>query len=548
MATKLLKVIQRESGPFNPSNNILSIDFEPETCTDLSKSYLDFQIDFGQNGQPIPEKTILLGNPLVACQYSTASLIKHATLRSDVGLVEQQRFNNVYAETMKQFLQSSEAFKSSVAFGNVEIKTDVNGTAHIIVPIDKILGCASSEQLYPDYRMGKTRLELELEDRVNPFYTRHNENIGEFNMNCNDVTPVDDAFNSVTLTQKFASLQAALTYYVIGREYTLTYTDMEEIDVNVEIAAVNYANGVVSLVFAEQIEVEAAELTNISIETINEPDNGVFLCTQQQNATAAAVTTKVFTCVDANVDDFTIGDNISIGYLTSLIAGPGPADVWSVVTAKIVDTKPNTTTPTNIDITISVAVSIPVQSRLSQIFTFASLEQALVTWSVSECNLIQAKMVLKEEVKEFVFKTNLLENVNYPDVAEFRRQVDLDAGCDLVTAININNSSDPLLGCAVFDTYRNSVNSVDTITKDVVIDFASNGSLYFDRLITCLDDIKRLNLLNGEHVTVCIPERIEPEQALVPNNVVEFKFRTQSGDTAGDSGMLYFYKRMTKVF
>jgi hypothetical protein len=91
------------------------------------------------------------------------------------------------------------------------------------------------------------------------------------------------------------------------------------------------------------------------------------------------------------------------------------------------------------------------------------------------------------------------------------------------------------------------VNSVDTITKDIEITEISNGSLYHDRLLYAIDGLKRLQRRNGDIFVTVYPELITPEQALEPQNVIEFRFE-HLPETPVVAGMFYFFKRHTKVF
>jgi hypothetical protein len=548
MATKLVKILQKESGPFNESNNLVSIDMEPGNMTDLSKSYLHCEVNFLVDGAEPQDSTIRLGSYETKSAYSTASIVKHATLRSDViGLVEQQRFNNVYQETTRQFMESTENKKASVAFGNNEITVDPTGLGHMLIPLDKLFGCAKSEQLYPDYRLGQSRIELELENQAQIFYIDDENDVGRFEIPCNRQNDVNE-ITGVVCTQPF-SATAVSQYFVVGREYLLTYTEADEQEVNVTIANVARAdNGIVTLTFTEPIETEPdADIVNISISSINIEGDDTYECENQDNATANPVNTSVFTVQDCDADVYKTGQTVQIGYLIQTLAGLAPGDTYSNVLTKVVS---SVQAEANVTLTVEAVVVIPAQSGLRHVFMFGpgfgrDFDQPrVVTWSISKVELIQAKPLAQTKVDEFVFKTNLLENVNHPGlIQEFRRQIQLDSGTDLVTCIN--PVLDPLLGSVQFDTYRNSLNSVDTITKDVQIDYTTNGSIYFDRLMYAYPELRKLQPLNGSVTVAMIAELIEPEQQLMPQNIVEFRLR-HTGEVPVIPGMLYFYKRLTK--
>ena len=546
MATKLVKILQTESGPFTPSNNLVSIAMEPGNVSDLSKSYLHMEVNFLANGAVPEDSTVKVGNYQTNSQYSAASIVKHATLRSDVvGLVEQQRFNNVYQETTRQFMESTENKKASVAFGNNEVQIDDNGLGHMLIPLDKLFGAAKSEQLYPDYRMGQSRIELELEDRNQIFYVDDVSDKGRFAVACNNLVNVDD-FVSVVVTQPFTA-DAASQYFVEDREYTLSYSFgavvQPNLDVTIESFVRNAGTGIVTITFTALVETPAnTNVNNIVLTAKYLPTDNTYECENIDNATAAAVTTNTIIVEAANVVNFVEGSKVQIGYFSQTIAGIVAADSYNVLVTTITAASQ---AGLNVSVTISDSITIPAQKGLRQVFIFGQGEQQVISWSVSKVELIQAKPLAPTKVEQFEFKTNLLENVNHPAlVNEFRRQVQLDAGTDLVVCIN--PVTDPLLGSNQFDTYRNSLNSIDTVTKDVEIDYTTNGSIYFDRLMYAYPELRKLQPLNGVITVAMVPELIEPEQALEPQNIIEFRLRHTVGP-AVIAGMLYFYKRLTKV-
>lgn len=549
MATKLVKILQKESGPFNESNNLVSIDMEPGNVTDLSKSYLHCEVNFLVDGEAPQNSTIRIGSYETKSAYSTAAIVKHSTLRSDVvGLVEQQRFNNVYQETTRQFMESTESKKASVAFGNNEITVDPTGLGHMLIPLDKLFGCAKSEQLYPDYRLGQSRIELELENQSEIFYIDDENDVGRFEIPCNNQNNTN-VIDDVICTQPF-SATAVSQYFVVGREYLLRYTVDDEEEVNVTIVNVqrNQNTGIVTVTFENFIDLpDNSNVTDISISSINIEGDDTYECENQDNATAAPVNTSVFTVQDCQADVYKTGQTVQIGYLIQTLAGLAPGDTYSNVLTTVVS---SVQAGANVRLTVKAVVVIPAQSGLRNVFMFGPGfgrdfdEPREVTWSISKVELIQAKPLAQTKVDEFLFKTNLLENVNHPGlIREFRRQLQLDSGTDLVTCIN--PVLDPLLGSVQFDTYRNSLNSVDTITKDVQIDYTTNGSIYFDRLMYAYPELRKLQPLNGSVTVAMIPELIEPEQQLMPQNIVEFRL-SHTGEVPVIPGMLYFYKRLTK--
>jgi len=548
MATKLVSILQKESGPFTPSNNLVSIDFEPGNVTDLSKSYLDMEVVFSdQDGNPLPESRVHLGEVVTECKYDASCFVKHATLRSDtVGLIEQQRYVNVYEQNMKQYTMSSEEEKASVALGNSEVVLDASGTGHLIFPLEKILGCAKNGQMFPDYRMGQTRLELELEDKLQVAYAIDVNLMTEFTFTCDVQDSVNEIANA-TITQPFTSSFAK--YFAIGRNYEVEYDVDGGATATAEVTLASFSQDAVTkkvtVVFDEPIDVpNGSDITNLTFLSIEAENPNAFICDDVAGG-AAATQVSEFTVNNALVGNFRAGEKYTLGFLVQTTAGLDPADVYDTFTASLKTAIIDVTTPTDIILTFETAYTIPANKELTDVFIFGAPELAHVNWSVTKINLVQAKPLAKQEVKEYVFQTQLLEQVNHPAVNQFRRQVQLEANTDLVVAIN--PLAGTFLGFDQYNVYRNSVNGIDTITKDVEISHTSNGSLYYDRLLYAFDDLKRLQAGNGLLNVSVVPERITPEQALEPNNVIEFQFQHTIGNPVV-AGMWYFFKRHTKAF
>lgn len=549
MPTKLVKIIQRESGPFNTANNLCSIDFEPSNVTDLSNSYLNMEVSFKNEDGTIPNNEIRLGHLASGAVYDTACFIRHATLRSDgAGLIEQQRFVNVSSQTMKQYEMSTEEERADRIYNSGVVKVDSQGTAHLIVPLTKILGCASSEQMYPDYRFGQSRLELELESthtlayKADPFLQPYIDNGMDFEGVQGPVL-----LNELTTSNNFQDLKTALLYFVKNRTYTITYEfdeiEQDPLEIVISTVTLNEDGKAVITWEGEGINVgDGVACGNIFI-SYEHPDP--ILVAEFANATAAAVdyTTIVATQVPEGYE-FHKGREYVVGYFMQTTAGEQLTDPWKYGYAKLVSATPVAGQEGQYTLVFgSKIVTLAAGTQLENGFFFAAGEVGPVNWEISKVDLVLAKPVQPMQVPKFTFNTNLVELVNLPGfLSEFRRQVELEQGVSLVVMIN---PVDCLIGEKQFRSFRNSVNSVDTITKDVVIDNDSNASIYYDKLMQSLDMLKRVQPYSGTLEVAIVPEKIMPEQSILPNNVVEF--RLQTGDLATSASILYFFKTLPKV-
>jgi hypothetical protein len=442
---------------------------------------------------------------------------------------------------MKQFMESEEMEVSSVAMGNGEVEIDANGVGHMIVPLTKLLGCASAGMMYPDYKMGQTRLELELEDKLTVAYVEDTDPFALFVLNCNNQNAVNE-ITGVTITYPMTA-EAPSQFFVVGRSYSVNYS-VNGGAIATSVRALqsftrNAGTGIVSLVFTAIIDVaNGANITAITIEPVLE--TGAFTVESPIAGGAGVTPVSEWTVEDATTLDFPVGKKIELGFWVQTTAGAQATDQYDVFTTVV---KSAVADGANVVLTTQDSYEIPANKRLNEVFVFGAPELEPVKWSFQKVELIQAKPIQKMEVPEFVFQTHLLEMINHPAVSQFRRQVELESGTDMLVAINQRPGS--LLGWGQYETYRPSLNSVDVITKDIVIDSVSNGSLYYDQLLYCLEGLKRLHTRNGTVLVAVYPVKIEPEQALIPQNVVEYRWEASE---LPEASIWYFFKRNTRVF
>lgn len=550
MPTKLVKIIQRESGPFNTTNNLCSLDFDPNNVTDLSNSYLNMEVTFKNEDGSVPNARVRLGHLESGAEYDTAAFIRHATLRADnAGLVEQQRFVNVSSQTMKQYEMSTEEERADRIYNSGIVKVDTQGTAHLIVPLTKILGCANSDQMYPDYRFGQSRLELELESthpvayKEDPLLQPNFDGEVEFE----GLQGAAEVY-TLTSTNNFKDLKTALLYFVVGREYTINYDIDEEEQDPVQViltdVTLNEDNKVViTWDDADSINIgEGQAMGNIFV-SYTYPDP--ILLANFENDTAASVNYTTITVTEVPEDFvFHKGREYVVGYFQKTIAGELGTDPWKYGYSKLVSASPVQGEVGQYSLVFNgTIVTLDPQTELSYGFLFAPGEVGPVNWEISKVDLVLAKPVQPMQVNKFMFDTNLVELVNLPGlISEFRRQVELEQNVSLVIMVNPVTC---LIGEKQFKSFRNSVNSVDTITKDIVIENDKNSSIYYDKLMQSLDMLKRVQPYTGTLEVAIVPEKIMPEQAIVPNNVVEF--RLQTGDLPTTASILYFFKKLTKM-
>lgn len=551
---KLVKIQQTESGPFTVNNNLCSIEFDGENVTDLKRSYLDLHVRFATNGGE-PGADVQLGDMTTDARYMGSSFFKTVSLKSEnVGMVEQMRYQNVHSESMKQFVKYSQEEDSANVLNNGgSVKVDANGEAHIIVPIKDILpGCGNSELPYPNNRMGPSILELELENFKSLAYSQSDGIECTYNIACNGVAGQEEPWEltQIVCTQPFANQADAEEFFMIGSTNpTLNYNAGE--DVTVEVVITNVTVDPTTLVTTltielpdgEPIEIPADEnVAEVSITRANAQSYaGNNVTGDATDETPVSVLTFQTTS-----DNFVIGSTLYVAYLRETIDGLQPNDAYHVANMVIADAEPNATNPNFTDVTFEdVIFTLPPGFNATQIYSFIELEPGVLQWSISEIDLVLVKPVKPFEVPVYEIKPLNLEMVNLPaGVPFFRRQFELEETCDLVQLLNPTST---LISVKQFAAYRNALNSVQTTTQDVEVDLTNNGSLYFDRWLTAMDEVKRLQFRNGQLEVAGIVEAVTPQVTGLPNNVLEFQLMDPVAGGV-QASMLYCYKRIMRSF
>lgn len=547
---KMVKIQQTESGPFNVSNNLCSIEFDGENVTDLSRSYLDLSLKLTlPNGQVVPDCT--LGDLATEAKYMGSCFVKTATLRSEkVGIVEQFRYQNVHSETMKQFLKYSQEEDAADILNSGDVKVDENGEAHVIVPLKDILGCAKSPFPYPNNRMGPSTLQLEFENVKPVAYTKADDIQASYELAVeNEAQQADPwVWTELTLTQKFRSQADAELYFLAGDKTAVLNYDMGgELTTNITIENVTVDvenNGVTTITFSPEINIEVATpVTDITLSKV--VDGSLTGVDIDGDATDDTNVSKI-TFENCATEDFTIGTTLFVGWFQQTAAGIQPNDSYSYAYGVIVDAEVNADDETSVDVTFEDTVfTILAGFNATQIQSFVDITPQQLQWEISEVDLVLVKPIKQFEVPQYEFQCMNLEMVNLPaGVPFFRRQFELETTCDRVLLLN---PVDTLVAVKQFGAYRNALNNIQTTTQDVVIDQTNNASLYYDRWLTAVDDIKRLQYQNGGLQVVGIPEAVVPQAVGLPNNVMEFQLMEPVAGGV-QSSMLYCYKRITKMF
>ena len=546
---KMVKITQSESGPFSVTNNLCSIEFDGENVTDLSRSYLDLSLKVTlPNGEVVPD--CRLGDFTTEASYMGSAFIKTATLRSEkVGVVEQFRYQNVHSETMKQFLKYTQEQESGDILNQGNLKLDEDGQCHVIVPLKDILGCAKASVPYPNNRMGPSTLQLELENNKSLAYTKADDLMVQYNYQCANIAQQEEAFevDTITFSLKFGSITDAEMIFMAGdKKATLNYNDGEEetIEVTITDVATDPLTGETNFTFIPPIQVPQVQgVTEISLVKVI---GGSLAGADILGLNDEPKPVSLITFANSEPDYWTIGSQVWVSWFQQTHAGIQPNDRIFTAFGIVADVNVNQAVPTSVDVLFESPIfNIGAGFDAVSIRSFIDIIPQPLKWEISQVDLILVKPIKPFLVPKYEFQCQNLEMVNLPEgVPFFKRQFELETTCDRVLLLNPVSC---LVGVKQFESYRNSLNNVQTTTEDVTIDETNNASLYYDRWLLAVDDIKRLQSKNGSLEAVGIVEAVVPQVEGLPNNVMQFELNSPvSGGV--QSSMLHCYKRITKIF
>lgn len=512
-ATKQIRIRSKEGVVLTKTGVYkTTIDIDGYGQSDLGRSYLVLKCAFkdGDGDLIVNSTDVYLGDIASGTLYDGQCFIRNCRLSCEqFGIVEENLKINVYHQTLRRFTEGTQVEKSRQVFGNERLTTDDAGIAHVIIPLSSILGCGT--QVYPNSMCGNSTLTLELEFVLDIAFQRKDELNGtSYEMLCEDITAtaVGQQVKQLTTTPTFYDLETAKGWFPVGS--------------SVNLAAI--VTNPTDLFPAQQAIVESVVLDNDSHAVVNFTTN--LYTFQQVGQVFSAAMNKAggYDCNNATADDagniYVLtsddADLLDVGLLTGFEYKVGYIDennvsfyTSGVLTQYEVEAGVATMTFASPIITIDPATAC------TGVFITA-VNNYPVSWEVQQTDLVLHKLLQEVPMKQFQYETYSVEQTNQPATLQFRKQFQLEADAMKMVYMTPLNSLISEQNLAA--SYRWTLNNIDLTNRNVPIDRATSGSLYYDRLLMNVDGIQQLNPSPfGDLVATIYPERCPIGQ----NNMAE---------------------------
>jgi hypothetical protein len=500
---KVNKTQQLEGGPFTTMNNLCNIYVEPQAgVVDMSKSYLELETVFTNQGGDEVTENVFLGyvdeDDIEEVNYTPACLIKHCKLQCEKkGLLEENRYINVLNQTLENITKESQDHVGSYLTGRSDpilLDRDTK-KANLQVPLSDILGVGNVAE-FPVEWMGKLQLQLEFENQNTLAYQKPQgfalEDIDMQNVTntSGGVTPV----NSLTTVPLFGTTGTNVTqFFPPGVECSFTFTRSDQgapttVSRVVESAVLN-SDKTVTLTLASSLTnlpngVNATGITlndngvdNVAMNDVDDGDNHLVL-------------------VQGSTDiEFNVNDSIAISYSTTA----GGVTTYDILLTKVVEVDDSGTQP---------EYTIEDELPDGDVTDIRVVEHnwASLNWEIQKVNLVLYSLPGKKAEPTLAYITYHVEMDNMLATTDYRRQFDTEENTDKAMMLTPTNTLVSTNDSAT--SFRVSVDNIDTTNRDVPIDYFTDNTLYYDRLIQNMDGVVSLNLINDNTRLFLIPQQM----------------------------------------
>jgi hypothetical protein len=533
---KVNKFQQLEGGPFTAVNNLCNVFIEPQAgVIDLTKSYVELETKFKNQGGEYVTEGVFLGyvdpEQDEEVNYTPACLIKHCKLQSDKkGLLEENRFINRLNQTLEGMTKYSQDHVSSYVYGRADpilLSEDLQ-TANLQVPISDILGVGTLSQ-FPAEWLGKLQLQIEFENQNQLAYQQF-DGVGLQTIDFKDMNNTSGSSLSVkTLTTSTTDTFSTVdNWFPAGAVCSITYNRTDETDettVNrvVESASLN-SDGTITVSFTEILEVlpNGVNMTDIVLN-----DNGIDcvpiadLGEEDEHDTLTDNTGN---------NNFNVGDNIVISF--SQVAGT--QTVYSILATKIL------TKVQNEGAWIYTIEDELPEGNVSDILVVEHDWSAL-SFEIQKVNVVLYGLPMKAAANAMTYETYHLEMDNMLETMDYRHQFNIEE--NVVRALMLTPVNSLISVPDNASSFRVSVDNVDTTNRDVVLDYADDNSLYYDRLVQNMKTISNFALVNDNADLFVIPQQMPQDGMRHALNV-----RLYSDNVAMTAKVVYVFKSLAVEF
>ncbi len=543
MATKLVKIISNQSGPFTVNNNLVDITLPSylgacdlsDTCVELDLKVVKASdgtdvsglFDYGYNNDP---------------RLDSTCLIKNVKFSSDKGgVLEEIAQPNVLHANLSPFETDFEARRddwyygqSINPFGTFINKVDSGSTQStrrtaLKLPLSSLLGIGKMKQ-FSNSLFGDCKVHLEFED---------NKEI------------VKTLFQAYTDTKVYSGTASGKTIKLTDQLVPNGNNIWNGMPVNVSVADLEI-NGITTGTTTEVslkgktaskfIEPEAGDEVQISGVTGNDNANATFTISE------VVVNSANFKFpLDSTSGDFSSAKVTYIKKSTVLSSSYSQSNqsVAYTVDKIINEVSPNPSQPgPPVDATAISTQSFQARAPDS------SEDTSNLSYEVRDVHIIVPQYLLtpgqvnsmESKMKRGVnmnFLTYQVERINMSDVAantQFDRQFDIHPGTINAIMLTPANNTLPSIKDNV-SSFRWRLNGLEQTNRDIVVD----QSLYNDRVMSVLSS-GNIKVRNLSPVVFIAPQSIplSPERQVL-------QIRLNQGGTKSSAKILYLYKQVRKA-
>jgi hypothetical protein len=536
-ATTQIRIRNKEGVVLTKNGTYLThIEMDNIGQSDFSRSYLDLQMTFAKvDGSLVKGEKVFMGDIDTQHYYDGQCIIRNARLTCEqFGILEENIKINVYHQTMRRFQQNYQEKQGNEVYGNKYVVPDeITGVAHILVPLSSFLGCG--EQIYDHQRLGNSTIRLELEFQQDLFYLATAETGGYFSVPCEDIVngpgaqPLD--ITSLETTDKWNSLEQVLQMFSTGNVYEVSYYDENDDpqDTTGTLESISYdpTTKVATFTFEETLFTIPAGSTFDGIDIID--TNGKQLVSQSGTQGTDVPTIGV---ANATADEFYVGAKYTLGYYVEDVSATA-INTWYLTSGILKSVETN---GTGVDLTFTDPIIVyPTYTTAGSVNISGWIRiEAFdpLTWSVQQIDLVLHKLLQPMKLGKMVYDTYSLEQTNQPATSSYRKQFYTEPNAYKFAYMTPTSTLLSEINNA--ESFRISLNNIDLTNRDIPLNQLTNGSLYNDRLVMNVDNLKNVQLdLLPDRQTILYIDRCPIGQ----QNMVEFKI---DGDQmAGVVGCLF---------
>jgi len=500
MSYQLRKYEQNEASPFTPAgNNRFSVTMgEDGGWANLTKSYL--LLDCSITGPTNPYTGLLkIGSGVDAgsAKYMANCLINRCSFKNNNKSLEENAEINKISNSLAHFTKPNEEWEAGNYFGDGGCWVQANQTL-LRLPLDSLYGLGQVKAFdcskYPN-----SDLYFEMEQSVpiqSMFFDDPPHPRNALFLNFGQLFAESD---TLTTTTRFTSQAVAESLVRAGDlmevNYTVAGTNYKVLVNILGITWIGGANTNISVQFNKEFPIS----NTISGALLNNADKNLFF-NAYENTSGGVENLNTAGGIGLTIDDVEWDTNIIVGQVVTLAFRSYVIQTtYDVLQATILSINDIAAVPgvtparKNIKFSIPGVLNLVVADteELSYISFKVTTNFNVTGLTINKASLVVAKLNQepsdKDKQDSKFYSTWKLESSSTNDISNYRKQFDIDSNC--VESHILHISTGQILSTRNgVDSYRLSLNNVDTTNRDVAFD----GALYRD-LIQQYIPTKKLN-------------------------------------------------------